>query len=141
MDIKEASDEFGSERIVLAINVRKKEKSWQVLINGGKEVVDLDVFEWAKNAEKLGVGELLPTSWDADGTKKGYDIELYKELSKVVSIPIIASGGAGSLEDIFEVLTKGKCDAALVAGILHFGDYTVGDIKEFLKNKGVPVRI
>ena len=139
--LKDASEEFGSESIILAIDAKKMNNTWKVLINGGKKVVDLDVFEWAKKAEKLGVGELLPTSWDADGTKKGYDIELCKRLAETVSIPITASGGAGLLEDIFRVLTEGKTDNALIAGLLHYGDYTVKDVKKFLSERGVKVKL
>lgn len=138
--IKEASKRFGSQCIVCAIDAKKEGDSWRVLINGGKQNTSLDVIKWAKKVERFGAGEILLTSWDADGKKKGYDIKLTRKIVESVDIPVIASGGAGSLEDILEVLTKGKADAALVASMFHFGNYTIQEVKDFLKNKGVVVR-
>jgi len=138
--IKEASDRFGSQCIVCAIDVQKKGNSWEVLINSGKEKTRIDVVDWAKKVEKLGAGEILLTSWDADGTKNGYDLDLTRTIVENINIPVIASGGAGSLEDIFDVLTKGKADAALVASLFHFQTFTVNDVKKYLRKYGVDVR-
>ena len=105
-----------------------------------RELVDLDALQWAKQVEKLGAGEILLTSMDADGTKDGYDIELNAQVSQTLNIPVIASGGAGKLEHMAEVLDRGKADAVLAASIFHFGEYTVGDVKDYLASRGVPVR-
>jgi len=138
--IKTASERFGSQCIVCAIDAEKNKDSWYVLINGGKKITQLDAIEWAKKVEKLGAGEILLTSWNADGAKKGYDLELTKKIVESINIPVIASGGAGSLKDVFNVLTKANADAALIASLLHFEEFTVEDIKSFLKGKGVVVR-
>jgi cyclase len=138
--IKESSKKFGKQCIVCAIDAIKTKESWEVLINGGRRRTGIDAIKWAKQAEKLGVGEILLTSWDADGTKKGYDLELTKTVAENVNIPIIASGGAGSLEDILKVLTIGKADAALVARLFHNKTYTIEQVKYFLKQNGVEIR-
>jgi len=138
--IKKATEKFGSQCIVCAIDAQKDGDSWFVLINGGREKTELDVVEWAKKVTKYGAGEILLTSWDADGTRKGYDIELTRKIVDSVNIPIIASGGAGSLEDILYVLRKGKADAALISSLFHFGRYTVQDVKNYLASNGVDVR-
>ncbi|MFH1786275.1 MAG: imidazole glycerol phosphate synthase subunit HisF [archaeon] len=138
--IRQASKRFGSQCVVLAIDARKKGASWEVLVNGGREPTGRDAIEWAKEAERLGAGEILLTSWDADGTKKGYDIGLTRAIAEAVNIPIIASGGAGSLDAIFNALTEGKADAALAASIFHFGEYEVADVKKYLRERGVEVR-
>jgi len=138
--IKNAAAKFGSQCIVCAIDAEKDGESWSVLIYGGKEKTSLDAVKWAKKVENMGAGEILLTSWNSDGAKKGYDIDLTKKIVESVNIPVIASGGAGSLEDILEVLTKGKADAALIASLFHFGDFTVKDVKNYLKKKGVVVR-
>jgi len=138
--IKDASERFGSQCIVCAIDAQRNGDSWVVLINGGRKKTDIDAIKWAKDVERYGAGEILLTSWDADGTKKGYDLELTKKIVESVNIPVIASGGAGSLEDIKNAVTDGKADAALVASLFHYGTYTVRDVKEFLKKKGVVVR-
>ena len=135
--IKEASDRFGSQCIVIAIDARRvrgldKPDSWQVYINGGRAPVDLDAVSWAERAERLGAGEILLTSMDCDGTKDGYDIELTKRVSGAVNLPIIASGGAGMPEHLFDVLTKGNADAALAASIFHYKEFTIKDTKEYL---------
>ncbi|MFH1424914.1 MAG: imidazole glycerol phosphate synthase subunit HisF [archaeon] len=139
--IKEAAEKFGSEKIVVAIDFTKKDGTWKVLVNAGKTIVDKDVIEWAKEAEELGAGTLLPTSLDADGTKKGFDLEATRLIKESVSVPVIASGGAGTLEDMYKVLTEGKADVALAASIFHYGEYTVRDVKKYLKEKGVEVNL
>jgi cyclase len=138
--IKETSEKFGSQCIVCALDVCKNEDSWSVLINGGRKKTSLDAIDWAKKVEKYGAGEILLTSWDADGTKSGYDIELTKKIVESVDIQVVASGGAGSAEDILDVLTKGKADAALVASLFHYKTYTVQDVKNYLRRKEVSVR-
>lgn len=136
--IEKASKKFGSQCIVIAIDARKKGKFWEVLINSGKLEIGLDAVEWAKQVESFGAGEILLTSFDKDGTKSGYDLELTKKISETVRIPVIASGGAGSLEDIYKVTQV--ADAVLAASIFHFSKYTVQDVKNYLKEKGVVVR-
>ena len=150
--IKEASDKFGSQCIVVAIDAKKKftgtqehkstraQGEWEVYINGGRTPTGLDALEWAKKAEKLGAGEILLTSMDSDGTKSGYDLELTRALTRVVHIPVIASGGAGKKEDFYEVLTKAGADAALAASLFHYQELTIKEVKDYLKKKGVKVR-
>jgi len=135
-----SSEKFGSQCIVSAIDAQKNGKSWIVLINGGRKKTKLDAVVWAKKVEEYGAGEILLTSWDTDGTRRGYDLNLTKKISESVNIPIIASGGAGSLKDILDVLTKGNADAALVASLFHFKAYTIKDVKDFLKKNEVEVR-
>lgn len=139
--IKEAAEKFGSEKIVVAIDFTKQGESWKVLINAGKTLVEKDAIEWAKEAEQLGAGALLPTCLDADGTKAGFDLEATRLIKEAVSIPVIASGGAGTLEDMYKVLTDGKADIALAASIFHYGTYTVGQVKDYLKERGVEVQL
>ena len=140
--IKEASDKFGTQCVVVAIDAKRKdESSWEVYIKGGREATGIDAVEWAKKAEKLGAGEILLTSMDHDGTKEGYAIELTKAISEAVNIPVIASGGGGNLEHFFEALTKAKADAALAASVFHFKEFSIKEIKNYLRDKGVPVRI
>ncbi len=139
--IKNASEKFGSEAIIIAIDAKKVEDgTWGVYIESGKTPAGLDAIEWAKKAESLGAGALLPTSIDMDGTKEGYDIGLTRSIKEAVEIPVIASGGAGTLEHIYEVLTEGKADAALCASIFHYREYSIEEAKEYLKEKGVEVR-
>jgi len=143
--IKESSARFGSQCIVVAIDARckvktRKKQVWEVYINGGCTPTGLDAIEWAKKAEKLGAGEILLTSMDYDGTKEGYDIDLTAKISGAVKIPVIASGGAGRPEHLYDALTDGKADAVLAASIFHFRTYSVKDAKEYLKKKGVRVR-
>ena len=111
-----------------------------MLFRSGRKETELDAIEWARFVSKEGAGEILLTSWDADGTKQGYDLELYRTMAENVDVPVIASGGAGSLEDILKVLTEGKADAALVASLFHFGTYKIEDVKDYLKENGVVVR-
>ncbi len=139
--VKEAANKFGSQAIVLSIDAKRKNNSWTVYIKGGREDANIDALEFAKKMEKLGAGELLLNSIDRDGTKQGYDLELNKKFSEELNIPIIASGGAGSLEDIRDVLTKGKADAALAASIFHYKQYSINDVKKYLKRNGIEVRI
>jgi len=137
------AEKFGSQCIVIAIDARQRpgEGRWDVYINSGREPAGLDALEWAQKAVELGAGEVLLTSMDADGHRAGYDIELTRIVSENVSVPVIASGGAGSPEDLFQALDKGKADAVLAASIFHYGEYTITDIKSYLAGKGVPVRL
>lgn len=138
--VKEASARFGTQCIVVAIDAKKKKDSWEVYIKGGREATGLDVLEWARKVEKLGAGEILLTSMDRDGTKDGYDVELTRKVVEAVNIPVIASGGCGTMEHFADVLTEGKADAALAASIFHFREFSIADVKKYLKNKGVLVR-
>lgn len=139
--VEKAAYEFGSQCIVVAIDAaRTPEGWWEVYIYGGKRPTGLDAVEWAKRVEELGAGEILLTSIDADGTRRGYDVELTKAVSSSVGIPVIASGGAGTPQHIYEVLTRGGADAALMASILHYGIYSIREIKDYLRERGVPVR-
>ncbi|MBI2547959.1 imidazole glycerol phosphate synthase subunit HisF [Candidatus Woesearchaeota archaeon] len=137
--IKEASAIFGSQCIVVAIDAKKTAGRWQVFINGGKDITALEVMPWAKKMQLLGAGEILLTSIDQDGTKKGYDLALVRQIAEAVTIPVIASGGVGSLPDILEGFTKGKADAALVASLFHYNAYTVREVKEYLQGNGIEV--
>ncbi len=141
--IKKASDKFGSQCIVVAIDAKRNSSgsSWEVYINGGRTPTGVDAVEWAKRAESLGAGEILLTSMDRDGTKEGYDIELTKAISSSVNVPVIASGGAGTKEHVYEALTRGGADAALLASLLHYGEFRIKELKEFLTRKGIPVRL
>ena len=140
--IKEASRKFGSQCIVVAIDAkRKSDNRWEVYIESGKTPTGLDAIEWAKKVEDLGAGEILLTSIDMDGTQQGYDIELTRRVSENVNIPIIASGGAGKLEHLYDVIVKGKASAVLLASVLHYRKFTIPQIKNFLKDKGINVRI
>ncbi|MFA6065349.1 MAG: imidazole glycerol phosphate synthase subunit HisF [archaeon] len=139
--IKEASQIFGSQCIVVAIDAKRRGESWEVFIRSGKEGTGKDVLLWAKEVQALGAGEILLTSMDRDGTKRGYDLELTRLLSETLSIPIIASGGAGELTDISEVFVKGKADAAIIASILHYGKYQVSEIKGFMRKNNISVRV
>jgi len=138
--ITKASNTFGSQCIVLAIDAKKEKDRWKVFTNGGRTATDLDAISWAKKATEKGAGEILLTSMDKDGTKNGYDIELTKQISKAVSVPVIASGGAGKIEDFLEVFKKGKADAALVASLFHFGQLKIAEVKDYLKKSNIPVR-
>lgn len=140
--LNDASSRFGSQCIVLAIDARKEDgDNWRVFSHGGRTATDKEAVEWAIEGEKLGVGEILLTSMDRDGTKEGYDIELLKKMSEAVSIPVIASGGAGRLEHFYDAFTTGKADACLAASIFHFGEIPVGEVKGYLQDKGIPIRV
>jgi cyclase len=141
--LSEAAERFGSQCVVLAIDARRtvgKKDKWHVTVKAGSEPTDIDAVEWAVRAEKLGAGEILLTSMDADGTKEGYDIALTAAIADAVGIPVIASGGAGTLESMLEVIEEGKADAVLAASIFHYGQYSIGDVKGYLAGKGVPIR-
>lgn len=131
---------FGSQCIVLSVDAKKVGASWHAFVKGGREDSGVDVLEWAKKGEELGAGEILLNSIDMDGTKAGYDLELTRKVSENVSIPVIASGGAGKLDQIFDAIKIGKADAVLIASLLHYRDYTVRDIKLYLKKKGIEIR-
>jgi len=163
--ITEAAQRFGNQCVVLAIDARpvrnsrtsklirqgkisngarrSKEKPdrWQVCVKAGSEPTDIDAVEWAAEGEKLGAGEILLTSMDADGTRAGYDIELTKAVSDAVNIPVIASGGAGTLEHLYEAIVDGRADAVLMASITHFENYTINQMKEYLAGRGIPVNL
>ena len=140
--IAESSKVFGSQCIVVAIDAKKVGSNhWEVFIHGGRTPTGLDAVVWAVEAEKLGAGEILLTSMDKDGTKDGYDIELTKAVVSSVNIPVIASGGAGSLEHLKDVFTRANADAALVASIFHYGEHTVREAKKYLKSQGINIRI
>ena len=141
--VKHSSDRFGSQCIVVAIDAKRKTDGdgWEVYTHGGRRPTGIDACEWAQRVEELGAGELLLTSMDSDGTKDGYDIELNRTISELVGIPVIASGGAGTLEHLYDVLTAGKADAALAASIFHYKQHTVLEAKKYLKEHGVCVRL
>jgi cyclase len=139
--IKESSDRFGSQCIVVAIDAKRAGGSWEVYINGGRTPMKIDAVKWAREAESRGAGEILLTSMDRDGTKEGYDIELTRTICEAGNIPVIASGGCGSLEHIYRVLTEGKADAALAASIFHYREISVKEVKDYLKERGVAVRL
>lgn len=139
--ITEGAKRYGRQCIVLAVDARRTGvEKWEVYINGGRTPTGLDVLEWAKRATNLGAGEILLTSMDSDGVKDGYDIPLTRAVSEAVNVPVIASGGAGTLEHFYDVLTLGKADAVLAASVFHFGQFTVGQVKEYLKSRGIEVR-
>jgi len=140
--VKEASEKFGSQCIVVAVDAKRKDdKSWEVYVRGGREATGLDVLEWVSAVEKLGAGEILLTSMDCDGTKDGYDVDLTRAVCRAVNIPVVASGGCGTLEHFKEILTNGEADAALAASVFHFKEFSIGEVKKYLKDSGVPVRI
>jgi cyclase len=144
--IKEAAYRFGSQCIVVAIDAKKRIDNinkiwWEVYTHGGRTPTGIDAIAWAKQVEQLGAGEILLTSMDCDGTKDGYDIELTRAIARNVNIPVIASGGAGNMEHIYQVLTHGLADAALAASIFHFQEVSIPEVKQYLHQKGVPVSI
>jgi len=138
--ISASAKRFGSQCIVVAIDAKRKGDSWEVFINGGRTPTGIDALVWAEKAARLGAGEILLTSMDYDGTKDGYDLELTKSVTQKVNIPVIASGGAGKLEDFYNVFTRANADAALAASLFHYQEYSVRQVKEYLKEKGVAVR-
>ena len=139
--VAEAADKFGSQCVVVAIDAKKTPDGFHIFKNGGRIDMGIDAVEWAMQAEKLGAGEILLTSMDGDGTKAGYDIELTRVIAENVSIPVIASGGAGKLEHFYEALTEGKADAALAASLFHFKELEIREVKEYLRGRGIPVRL
>ena len=139
--ITEAAAKFGAQCVVLAVDAKRNAAgSWDVYLNGGRVNTGLDAIEWIEKAVSLGAGEVLLTSMDKDGTKSGYDIELTRRAAEAVNVPVIASGGAGKMQDFADVLTEGKADAALAASLFHFGEIEMKDLKEYLAARGIPVR-
>jgi imidazole glycerol-phosphate synthase subunit HisF len=142
--LTEAAQRFGNQCVVLAIDARRskdRKGHWQVCVKAGSQPTDIDVVEWAVKAERLGAGEILLTSMDADGTKAGYDNELNKAVTDAVNIPVIASGGAGELDHLYDAIVDGGADAVLMASITHFGNYNINQMKEYLRDKGIPVNL
>ena len=141
--ISEAADKFGSQCVVVAIDARRRAdgSGWNIYKNGGRVDVGIDAVEWAMKVNQLGAGEILLTSMDSDGTKAGYDLELTRLISENVSIPVIASGGAGTKEHFYEALTEGKADAALAASLFHYKELEINEVKRYLKNREVEVRL
>ena len=141
--ISDAADKFGSQCVVVAIDAKRREDGagWNIYKNGGRIDVGIDAVEWAEKVERLGAGEILLTSMDCDGTKAGYDLDLTRAIAENVSIPVIASGGAGTLEHFKEALTEGKADAALAASLFHYKELEIRQVKEYLREEGVPVRL
>jgi len=143
--VREAARKFGSQCIVVNIDPKRIQRDghevWEVHINGGRKPTGLEAVHWAQEVEKLGAGEIVLTSMDCDGTKDGYDIEITKAVSEAVSIPVVASGGAGSPDHLADAILFGKADAALAASIFHFGEYTIQETKELMAERGVPVRL
>lgn len=140
--IKEAAEKFGSQCVVVAIDAKRRQNApgWDVYVAGGRINTHLDAVKWAQEAERLGAGEILLTSMDCDGTKSGYDIMLTKAVSESVSIPVIASGGAGALEHFYDAFSSGRADAVLAASLFHFGEISIRDLKKYLASKGVNIR-
>ena len=140
--VKQAADKFGAQCIVVAVDAKQSgPDKWEVFTHGGRNPTGLDAVEWSGKMESFGAGEILLTSMDKDGTKDGYDIPLTRAISKNVNIPVIASGGAGNLDHLYDALTEGEADAALCASIFHYREYTIHQAKEYLSNKGVPIRL
>lgn len=144
--IRLASGEFGKEKLVVAIDGRKNPSDsglprLEVVVRSGEEATGMDIVDWARKVEELGAGTILLTSKDADGTKEGYDLEMTKAVAEAVNIPVVASGGAGKLEHLYEAVTIGKASAVLAASIFHFGEISIPEAKKYLKEKGIPVRI
>src|SRR3954465_7761 len=140
--IRQGAEKFGSQCIVVSIDAKKvASDSWEVFAKGGRQATGLDAIEWAKKAVALGAGEIVLNSIDADGTKAGFDLIITRRVSESVGVPVVASGGAGSKEHMAEVLLEGKADAVLAASIFHFGTYTVGDVKKYLAERKIPVRL
>ncbi|HUL39771.1 MAG TPA: imidazole glycerol phosphate synthase subunit HisF [Methanomassiliicoccales archaeon] len=138
--INECAEDFGRQCVVVAIDAKREGPSWKVYTHGGRRRTDLDAIEWAATAQDLGAGEILLTSMDADGTKDGYDLPLTEKVADAVDIPVIASGGCGNAEHIYEVLSRTGAEAALAASIFHYGELTVEQVKAYLRQRGVPVR-
>ncbi len=139
--IRAGAEKFGSQCVVVSIDAKKiADERWEVFSHGGRKPTGLDAVEWARRAVSLGAGEIVLNSIDADGTRAGFDLAITRRVSESVGVPVIASGGAGKLEHMAEVLLEGKADAVLAASIFHFGQYTVGDVKKYLAAKGIPVR-
>jgi len=139
--VKEAAERFGTQCIVVAIDAKRAGDTWEVFTHGGRNSTGIDAVKWARTMESYGAGEILLTSMDCDGLKTGYDLALTCAVSGAVSLPVIASGGAGNLEHLYEAFTKGKADAVLAASIFHYREYTIGQAKQYLQSRGIPMRI
>jgi cyclase len=139
--VTEAANAFGSQCVVLAVDAKQTDSGWRVFLNGGRIPTELDAIDWIKRGIELGAGEILLTSMNSDGTKDGFEVELTRRASESVSVPVIASGGAGSRDDFAEIFIRGKADAALAASVFHFGEIAIPDLKNFLNMRGVPVRL
>jgi cyclase len=139
--VTEAANAFGSQCVVLAVDAKQTDNGWRVFLNGGRIPTELDAIDWIKRGIELGAGEILLTSMNSDGTKDGFEVELTRRASESVSVPVIASGGAGSQDDFAEIFIRGKADAALAASVFHFGEIAIPDLKNFLNMRGVPVRL
>ena len=141
--LREGADKFGSQCVVVAIDARRRPdgSGWNIYKNGGRIDMGIDAVEWAMKADRLGAGEILLTSMDCDGTKNGYDLELTRTVAENVSIPVIASGGAGTKEHFHDALTEGKADAVLAASLFHYKELEIGELKEYLRGRGVSVRL
>jgi imidazole glycerol-phosphate synthase subunit HisF len=140
--VKDSAEKFGSQCIVVAVDAKKiKENKWEIFTHGGRKSTGIDAIKFVENMESIGAGEILLTSMDRDGTKKGFDLDLTKKISNLVNIPVIASGGAGNLEHLYQGIKIGKADAVLAASIFHFGEFSIKDAKKYLDTRGIPVRI
>ena len=139
--IKESSSYFGSQCIVIAVDVKKNVNRWEVYSHGGTKNTGIDALEWLKKVESLGAGEILLTSMDRDGTKSGFDLDILSEVNKIINIPVIASGGVGSLKHFYDGVTYGKADALLAASVFHFNEFSIMDVKNYLKKRNIEVRV
>lgn len=139
--VKEAAEHFGSQCIVVAIDAKKVDDHWEIFTHGGRKATGINAVDWAKRMQDYGAGEILLTSMDGDGTKKGYDLALTRAVADAVTIPVIASGGVGNLQDLADGITQGGAEAVLAASIFHFGEYTVGQAKSFMASQGIEVRL
>jgi imidazole glycerol-phosphate synthase subunit HisF len=139
--VREAAERFGSQCIVVAIDAKRVADHWEVFTHGGRNPTGIDAWEWSVRMERYGAGEILLTSMDRDGTKEGYDLELTRTISERVTIPVIASGGVGNLEHIYDGLTQGKASAALAASIFHYREFSIAECKQYLHDRGIPVRL
>jgi len=138
--IREGADDYGSQCIVVAVDVKREDETFKVYVRGGRDRTDIDALEWCARAESLGAGELLVTSMDRDGTKDGYDLELLNKITSLVNIPVIASGGCGKLSHLYDAIEEGGASAVLAASIFHYGEFTIPETKEYLKLRGVNIR-
>ena len=139
--VSRAARQFGSQCIIVAVDAKRSNEGFEVVIEGGRTFTGLDAVAWSREVADRGAGEILLTSMDRDGTKDGYDLELTRAIAEAVSIPVVASGGAGTIEHMYEALTEGKADAALAASIFHYGEYSIRQVKEYLRDKGISVRL
>jgi cyclase len=139
--VKQAAERFGTQCIVVAIDAKRAANGWEVFTHGGRNATGIDAIDWARTVESYGAGEILLTSMDRDGSKAGYDLALTREVSEAISLPVIASGGAGNLQHLYEGFTEGKADAVLAASIFHYREYTIGQAKEYLRARGIAMRM